>query len=110
MLEGQAARAEMTNRRTQIQQMNLQRRKRINQEYKQLLVDKMQVKETRVDMLNARKAQAISHSQRLNSTLQEQFFRTAHSTAQAIQPQPFENHKKEFDASKEAKPVVKEDD
>ena len=64
--------------------MNLQRRKRINQEYKQLLVDKMQMKDTRVEMLNSRKAQAISHSQRLNSTLQEQFFRTAHSTAQAI--------------------------
>jgi len=70
----------------------------------------MQCKDSRVNVLHARKNQLIDHSQRLAQTMQDNFFRTAKTTQNAILPQPFEKHKKEFDSMKEAKPEIKPDD
>lgn len=67
-------------------------------------------RDSRVTTLHQRKNQLVEHSQRMAQTLQENFFRTAKSTQNAILPQPFEKHKKEFDSMKEVKPEVKPDD
>jgi len=93
-----------------IQQHNLQRKVRQQQEYKALLADKIQQKEARSNMLSQRKLHMIEHNQRMNQTLQESFLRTTHATAHAILPQPFETHKKEFNSIKEVKPEVKPED
>ena len=47
---------------------------------------------------------------RMATTLKDNFFRTNAVTKSGMLPQPFEKHKKEFDAIKEAKPEVKPDD
>ena len=59
---------------------------RQNQEYKALLIDNIKVKESRVSVLNARKNQLIDHSQRMAQTLQDNFFKTAKTTNNAILP------------------------
>ena len=93
-----------------IQQMNYQRKQRQQQDYKVLLVDKMQQKEGRVEQLKERQNQLIDYGQRLNHVMQENFYRTQNVTSTAALPQPFENHKKEFDNTKEVKPVEKVED
>ena len=90
--------------------MNLERNKRKHQDYKMLLVDKLQTKEGRACALKDRQNHLIDHGQRMNQTMQEQFYRTTATTKNAILPQPFENHKKEFDNMKEVKLVEKTED
>ena len=101
---------ENTNRRMWIQQMNLMRNQRKHQEYKQLLVDKLKTKVSRVDELYERKHHLIDHGMRMNQTMQENFYKANASTKNAMLPQPFENHKKEFDNMKEVKQVEKVED
>ena len=101
---------ENTNRRMWIQQMNLMRNQRKQQEYKALLVDKLETKKTRVGLLQERKEQLIDHGMRMNQTMQESFYKANASTKNAMLPQPFENHKKEFDNMKEVKQVEKVED
>lgn len=52
----------------------------------------------------------IDHGMRMNQTLQENFYKANASTKNAMLPQPFENHKKEFDNMKEVKQVEKVED
>ena len=101
---------ENTNRRMWIQQMNLMRNQRKHQEYKMLLVDKLDSKDSRADQLKERKHQLIDHATRMNQTMQENFYKANASTKNAMLPQPFENHKKEFDNMKEVKQVEKVED
>ena len=101
---------ENTNRRMWIQQMNLMRNQRKHQEYKMLLVDKLGQKESRVGQLKKDKNQLIEHGVRMNQTMQENFYKANASTKNAMLPQPFENHKKEFDNMKEVKQVEKVED
>lgn len=108
--ESKLAQQEMNNRRMYVQQMNLMRNQRKHQDYKMLLVDKLQTKESRASELNQRKHQLIDHGQRMNQTMQDKFYHTTATTKNAILPQPFENHKKEFDNMKEVKTVEKVED
>jgi len=88
----------------------LQRKQRQQQDYKHLLVDKLQQKETRVNALVQRKTQLIDYSQRVNHSLQENFIRTTATTQSALLAQPFEQHKKEFDSMKVVKVEAKPED
>ncbi len=73
-------------------------------------MDKIQQKEQRVDMLHYKKSHLIEHGLRMNQTMQDNFYKTNAVTKQASLAQPFENHKKEFDNTKEVKPEVKVED
>ena len=54
-------------RRQQLHQINLQRRKMQQKEYKALLVDKLQVKDMRASMLQQRKTSAVELGTRLHA-------------------------------------------
>lgn len=64
-----AAKQEIQMRNKWLQQMNLERKQRQQQDYKMLLAEKLQTKEQRASMMQNRRNQLVEYGQRANQAL-----------------------------------------
>ena len=89
-LEEQAIKKAENLERAQNQQMNLQRRKRLQQEYKAVLIQQLYAKEGRHNLIKEKRNQVSSKGYQQSVALRDQFAATSSTTIDRLQPVPFE--------------------
>ena len=89
-LEEQAIKRAENMERAQNQQMNLQRRKRLQQEYKAVLIQQLHAKEGRHNLIKEKRNQVSDKGYQQSVALRDQFAATSSTTIDRLQPVPFE--------------------
>jgi len=108
--EEAAIRRETNTERVQSTRLNLLRRRRLMQEYKQVLVANLNDKKQRQASQTNKCHERASNSYKVGIEQRDHFFTTTYTTNQSALPVSFDQHKKDFLASKLSKPPKKEED
>lgn len=105
--EEQALRAELNEDRQLVHRMNMERRKRMQSEYKRSLVQDLMGKTGRAAFMEQNRANQVYQTVSKNQLLQQQFYGIQEQGAKTLQPVTIETHKKEYDLERKRKAKAK---